>query len=64
MTSWAMDLAPADKGLAQRFVDSVYDDQVTPPAREDMLRLTALGLLQEVAPGQFAETPALRANGF
>ena len=64
MTSPTTTLADADRKLARRFADSIYDEKVDPPARSEMLRLVELGLLTEVAPGQFAETPALRAHGF
>lgn len=64
MSSPMPTLSDADAKLARRFADSVYDENVDPPVRAGMLRLAELGLLEEVAPGQFAETPALRAHGF
>lgn len=57
-------MTPADTALAQRFVDSCYNQDHLAPDRAGMLRLQSLGLIVELAPGRFAETAALRAAGF
>lgn len=57
-------LTSDDAVLAQRFVDSCYDQDHLAPDRAGMLRLQGLGLVIEVEPGRFAETEALRSAGF
>lgn len=53
-----------DEALAWRFAESCYGTATAAPTRAGMMRLAEIGLVIEIAPGQFAETPALRAHGF
>lgn len=56
-----MDAPPKDIETAKRFLDCCYNDALRMPARPCMQRLVTLGWVEEVAPGTYAETAALRA---
>ena len=58
------ELADDDASLAARYADSSYGDANSAPDRAGMMRLAELGLVYEVIPGQFCETPYLRAHGY
>lgn len=59
-----MDLSTQDQTLDRRFADSCYNQDELALDRAGMPCLAQLGLVAEVAPGQFAETQAMRAAGF
>jgi hypothetical protein len=62
-TTTRPEMNDTDALLARRFVDGIYQT-IHSLDRAEMLRLVELGLIEEFRPGQFAETPKLRALGY
>lgn len=58
-------LAPteSDHATARRFLDGCYDDSLKRPNRAALERLVALGWIEPLPEGGYAETPALREVG-
>lgn len=54
----------SDLSAASRFADCCYDDRLRMPSREAMERPVALGVVEHLETGAYAETALLRRLGF
>ncbi|MHD0644163.1 hypothetical protein ACYPKM_00835 [Pseudomonas aeruginosa] len=54
------DATQKDKATARHFLDCCYDDNMRMPNKVDMERLIALGWVERLPAGGYAETPVLR----